>query len=37
MKTQIDLSRYWYIFRGGIAAPFFSWFGIFVLVMIFIR
>lgn len=35
MKTQIDLSRYWYIFRGGIAAPFFSWFGIFVLVMIF--
>ncbi|QJC22221.1 cell division protein PerM [Arcanobacterium buesumense] len=35
MNTHIDLSRYWYIFRGGIAAPFFSWFGIFLVVMVF--
>ncbi|USR78997.1 cell division protein PerM [Arcanobacterium pinnipediorum] len=35
MNTHIDLSRYWYIFRGGIAAPFFAWFGLFLLVMVF--
>ncbi|WP_216382251.1 cell division protein PerM [Arcanobacterium phocae] len=35
MNTHIDLSRYWYIFRGGIAAPFFSWFGVFLVVMVF--
>ncbi|QRV01742.1 hypothetical protein JTE88_06505 [Arcanobacterium phocisimile] len=35
MNTHIDLSRYWYIFRGGISAPFFTWFAVFLTVMVF--
>lgn len=35
MAEQIDLTRHMYIARGGFAAPFFSWLGVFILVMLF--
>ncbi|MFY9262133.1 MAG: DUF6350 family protein [Arcanobacterium sp.] len=34
MSTAIDLTRHLYIARGTLAAPFFSWLGVFVLVML---
>lgn len=35
MAEQLDLTRHMYIARGGFAAPFFSWLGVFMLVMVF--